>query len=306
MGDWQAELQKWYDEMVRRVKSGLARTYQRLNKASGGVPQILRHTFEGFGEARGSEAAAGMAYYALFSLFPLTLALVALGSFGLERQQAIEQTINLITQAIPVSQSLIVENVDQVLDLRGPLGLVGLVGTLWSASGFFTILAGNVNRAWPGATERSFLARRLVALGMIAMLFGLLIVSLFLTTALNVLSQLEIPLWDSGSIYDTVLSPSMSTLVPWLLTLLLFVALYRWVPNTKVPGPAAFWPALVVASVWQIGASVFSWYVGSGLASYQVVYGSLSTIIALMFWIYLSSWLILLGAQLSAAIAKHS
>lgn len=306
MGSWQEKLHNRFEEMASGVKGALAGIYERLNKVSGGLPQILRHTFQGFGEARGSEAAAGMAYYALFSLFPLTLSLVALGSFVLERQQAADQTIHLIRQAIPVSQSLIVENVQQVLDLRGPLGLVGLVGTLWSASGFFSILTGNVNRAWPGATERSFLGRRLVALAMIAMLFGLLIVSLLSTTALNVLSQLKIPLRDSGSLYDTALWPVLATLVPWLLTLLLFVALYRWVPNTEVPGPAAFWPALFVASVWQIGANVFSWYVSSGLASYQVVYGSLGTIVALMFWIYLSSWLILLGAQLSVAIARYS
>ncbi|MCL7451840.1 MAG: YihY/virulence factor BrkB family protein [Anaerolineae bacterium] len=304
-GSWERKLQNWYEQFAGRIKETLKGLYQWLNRVTGGVPRILGTTFGSFGEARGSEAAAGMAYYALFSLFPLTLALVAIGGFFLERQQAVQQTILLIRQAFPVSQSLIVENIQQVLELRGTVGLIGLVGTLWSASGFFTILTRNVNRAWPSATARGFWARRLIALTMIGILFGLLLVSLLSRTALNLLSQLQIPLGDSGSISDTPLWLVASTLVPWLLTLVLFTALYRWVPNTQVPGWAALWPAVVVSAVWQIGAGVFAWYVGSGLAPYRVVYGSLGTIIALIFWIYLSNWLIVFGAHLSAAIAQR-
>jgi membrane protein len=305
-GSWEKKLHNWYEGIASGVKGALRSIYQWLNRATGGVPRILGRTFESFSEARGSEAAAGLSYYALFSLFPLTLSLVAIGSFVLERQQAVQQTIRLITQAIPVSQSLIVDNVQQVLDLRGTLGLIGLIGTLWSATGFFTILTGNVNRAWPSATERGFWARRLVALAMIAVLFGLLVVSLLSTTALNVLSGLQVPLFDSATIYDTPLWPIISTSVPWLFSFVLFVALYRWVPNTRVPRRAALLPALIVSAVWQVGASIFSWYVSSGLAPYQVIYGSLGTIIALIFWIYLSSWLILFGAHLGAAIAWHA
>jgi membrane protein len=305
-GSREKKLQNRYEEIAGGVKSALRGFYQWLNRVTGGVPRILRKTFESFGEARGSEAAAGMAYYALFSLFPLTLSLVSIGSFVLERPQAVQQTISLIRQAFPVSQSLIVENIQQVLELRGPLGLVGLIGTLWSATGFFTILTRNVNRAWPGATQRGFWARRLIALAMIAILFVLLVVSLLSTTVLNVLAQLPIALWDGATVYDTPVWPVISTLVSWLLTLILFVGLYRWVPNTQVPGSAALWPAVVVSAVWQIGASIFAWYVSSGLAPYRVVYGSLGTIIALIFWIYLSSWLILIGAHLSAAIAGHA
>jgi len=282
-GSWERKLQSWYEQLASGVKRALRSFYQWLNGVTGGVPQILRKTFKSFGEARAPEAAAGLAYYALFSLFPLTLALVAIGSFVLERQQAVQETIHLITQAIPVSQSLIIDNIQQVLDLRGTLGIIGLIGMLWSASGFFTILTGNVNRAWPSATDRRFWARRLVALVMIAVLFVLLMVSLLSTTALNILSGLRVPLLDSVTVDNTPLWPIISTLVPWLFTLVLFGALYRWVPNTQVPRAAALWPAVIVSAVWQIGASIFSWYVSSGLAPYQVVYGSLGTIVALIF-----------------------
>ena len=81
--------------------------YRRANDLSGGSLDILRETFQRFNEARASEAAAGMAYYALFSLFPLLLALVAAGSFFLESERAYREVVDLVTQAIPVSRGLI-------------------------------------------------------------------------------------------------------------------------------------------------------------------------------------------------------
>jgi membrane protein len=268
--------------------------------------EIIRDSIERFGEARGSEAAAGMAYYTLFSLFPLLLALVAAGSFFLDRQSVYQQVVNLVSNAFPISQSLIEENLKQVLALRGAVGLTGLVVALWSASGAFTILTSNVNRAWTDAPPRGFLENRLVALGMVGSLAVLLAVSLLSSTILGLLSRLQVPLVNLKPLYGTALWTMLSELVPWFLIFFLFLALYLWVPNEEVPRPAAFWAALVVAAAWKIVASLFAWYVGSGLARYQLVYGSLGTVVAMLFWIYLSAWITIFGAHLSAAIAGHT
>ncbi len=288
------------------LKARAAEIYKTANRRSGGVLGIVKGSIESFGDARGSEAAAGMAYYTLFSLFPLLLALVAAGSYLLDRQQVFQQVVDLVSNAFPISQNLIEVNLRQVLQLRGAVGLIGLVVALWSASGAFTILTRNVNRAWAEAPPRGFLESRLVALGMVGSLAVLLILSLLASTALNVLSRLQVPLVDIQSLYSTPLWTTLSDLVPWLFIFLLFLALYRWVPNAEVSWAAAFWAALVVALAWEIIANLFAWYVSSGLARYRIVYGSLGTVVALLFWIYLSSWIIIFGAHLSAAVARHT
>jgi membrane protein len=93
--------------------------------------------------------------------------------------------------------------------------------------------------------------------------------------------------------------------VPWLLTFLLILALYRWVPNTRVRTFEAFWGALPAAVATQATTAGFTWYLSSGLASYQFVYGPLGAVVALMVWIYLNSLIILFGAHLSAAIGHR-
>jgi len=84
------------------------------------------------------------------------------------------------------------------------------------------------------------------------------------------------------------------------------VSLYRWIPNTEVKWSQAFWGALVATLGWEIATQTFTWYLTSGMARYQLVYGSLGTVVALMFWIYLSSLITFYGAHLSAAVTQHS
>jgi membrane protein len=287
--------------LIKRLKA----IYEAANRLSGGRLDIVRDALDSFARARGSEAAAGMAYYAIFSLFPLLLALVAGGSFVLDRQTVMDRVISLASRVFPVSLQLITQNLQQIIKLRGPVGLVGLVGAIWSGSGVFTVLSQNVNRAWTDAAPRNLLQDRLLALGMIGGIVLLLLLSLAATALSGILSQLQIPLGGGVSIYDTALWTVASFLIPWSFVFLLFVMVYRWLPNEEVPWSAALWGGLVAAMAWQIAVRAFAFYVSSGLARYQVVYGSLGTIVALMFWIYVASWITFFGAHLSAAINSY-
>jgi YihY family inner membrane protein len=276
--------------------------YTKANRWSGERLDIFKHTFESFTKVRGAQAAASMAYYAFFSLFPLLLVFVSIGGFFLESEQVYQQTLILVEEAIPVSQSLIEENLQRLLNARGAVGLIGLVGLIWSASGVFSGLAYNINLAWMEAQERSFLQKRFVALAMMGVLTVLLIATLILEAAVEILSRLKIPLLGNISIYTSSLWGLLSNLVPWFFILVLYLALYRWVPNRKVSWISALWGAIFSATAWEIVTSVFVWYLDSGLGRYEVIYGSLGAVAALMVLIYIISLITLFGAHLSAAI----
>jgi membrane protein len=285
---------------------GLDQLYTRLNRLSGGTIGVVKQAFQSFGNAGSAQAAASIAYYTVFSLFPLLLGLIAGGSTFLRNEQARQEVVDLVSRAIPVSQELIRQNVRQVLETRGSVGLIALVGLFWSASGAFGALARNVNAAWAHAEERGFVRQRLVAFAMIAAIVVLLILSIGSTTMLSLLPRIVIPLGEGVAVRDTTLWQWVGTVVPLLLNLALFLALYLWVPNTDVPWSAALWAGLIAAIAWEAAKRGFAWYLNSGLVRYELVYGSLGTVVALMFWIYLSSWIALFGAHLSAAIARRS
>lgn len=277
--------------------------YQNLDRRTGGVLNTLKMALERFSEVRASQAAAAMSYYALFSLFPLLLVLVSAGSYLLGGDP-VQRVLNLVTEAIPVSRSLIERNLQQVMDTRGTVGLIGLITLLWSASGVFGVLVTNINLAWPDAEERSFLKQRSLAIGIVAVLFFLLILSVVGSTVTNIFGEFQIPILGTVQFYDTFLWALISNILPWFFSFLLMLAIYRWLPNTDVNWSAALWGALFSASAWRIATSAFVWYLGSGFSRYELIYGSLGAVIALIFIIYIISLIILFGAHISSAVQR--
>lgn len=289
------------------LKESLESAYQRVDDMTGGRLEVLRDALDGFNEAKGSDVAAAMAYYTMFSLFPMLLALIATGSFFLEAEQVQQEVVRIVTQAVPISEELILTNVDQVLENRGTIGLVGLVGLLWSGTGVFTNLLSHVNVAWRRAEPRGMVERRLLGLGVgLLGIVGVVLMLLLLSTpALNVLTYLELENGWWVTLFEGALGTLIASGIPLLVTFVLFFALYRWAPNTDVRMNEAAWPALIVAGIFEAAKRVFAWYVSSDFVDYRVVYGSLGAVVALLLWIYLAATLLLMGAHVSAAIARN-
>lgn len=276
--------------------------YNQLNRASGKRLDIIKDTIESFITARATQAAASMAYYAFFSLFPLILVFISIGSFFLESEQIYSKIMEWLGDAFPVSQQLIYDTLQRVIAGRGPMGLLGLLGLIWAASGVFTTLTQNINLAHVNARKRNYFQARLQGLGMIVTLSMFFFLSLVLDATTKVLASWDIPLIPDISIYDTKLWAWISNYIPWIFTFALFIILYRWAPTVRAAWQAVFWAAAVAATGWKLATDLFGWYVVKGLAQYELVYGSLGTVVALLFLIYVIGLVVLFGAHLCAAI----
>jgi membrane protein len=290
---------------LQRLRKQVDSILGRTKAHSRGVTAVFARAVRGFGQAGAAEAAAAIAYYTMFSLFPLLLAAVAFWSTVLENPPARERVLDLVARLLPVSREIITDNLQRLRELRGAAGVLGLIGFVWSATSVFSNLARAINRAWPGAESRGFLRTRLVALAIAGILAGLLIISLVGATVLHFLRRYHVLLWEDPAVSQTLLGEALSHAVPWLLTFLMLLGLYQWVPNTRVRISEAFWGALPTAVATHVTTAGFTWYLSSGLAGFQFVYGPLGAVVALMVWIYLNSLIVLFGAHLSAAIGHR-
>ncbi len=252
-----------------------------------------------FTRSRATQAAASLAYYTFFSIFPLMLLLILVGSFFLDRQSVMQWVTQLVQSALPISQQFIVQNLQQVLKQRTAVGIFVLVSLLWSASNMFGNLAYQINLAWPEAKERNFVQTRLIGLDMI---FGLTVLIL-LSVVLDSLTK-----WLGGATAASgapaYMNPLavLSSLGSWIAIFVLFLAMYRWVPTVHVSWAASLWGAVAAAIGWKAASTAFSWYLGSPFAHYDLVYGSLGAIVAFLFLIYIIALVTLFGAHLAAAI----
>lgn len=266
---------------------------------------IIWRSLVHFSDARGTEAAASLAYYGLFALFPLTLFLIAILGYVMESEAAFQQTLQIMRILFPFSGDLITRNLAGAIETRGTTTVLGLLGLLWSALGYFNILAINVNRAWPSVKLRGIVHSRLISIAMVLALFILMLLSLVSTTLITLLPVLLTRL--SGRTADDFAGwQALLQLAPPLFTLLMFMALYRWVPNKTVRWKAVIIGALFTATAWELSKRLFAFYLSSGLARFQIVYGSLATLIALMVWTFFGNLIALLGAHLVSAIDQHA
>jgi membrane protein len=271
-------------------------------------------TWERFSEVKGDEAAAAISYYALFSLFPaLMLVIIPFATF-LKDPEIYSQILGFAERFFPGSEEFLRQSMNQLVQVKGTSlwgwgGFMGLAILLWSGTGVFAGISQNINQAWHSTRPRHFLTERIIAIMMIVCLSFFLGVSLLFTTFLKLYLawaqihtkiELLIPIHN----YTTSL---LLWLVPLAFTFTIFLFMYRFIPNTRVFWREAGWGALFSTVVGEFSKAGFVWwYFRIGLANFRNLYGGMSTFVGFMLWTYLYSLIILLGANLSAAIASET
>ena len=238
--------------------------------------------------------AAGIAYWTLFSLFPLALAGVSVVGFVYASPEAQARAVEAVIDLVPVSAEYIEELVQEVARARGALGAVAVIGLLLAGGAVFSAVRKGVNHAWHIGHPQYFVFERAIDL---LMLLGLALLALLMvvlsTDFLGFGTLASLPERVAGGLFGQAVVELVAFAV-WFGMLLL---LYRFVPNTAVQLSDVWVGALAGALLFQgvrIGFGAFI-AVSSG---YTLLYGSLSAVMAVLTWAYLSSLSIMWGAQL--------
>ena len=292
--------------MLNQIQLVFKHIYRFINPYTRGVLGLFVLTVRRYIHTGASGSAASLAYYAFFSFFPLLLVLISGASFALESDQVQKMIFEILSDTIPVSAEFITTTIEQVLRQRGTVGLLGLIGLMWSASGGFSVLVQRINTAWPGYEARGYIRRRVLGVGLILVILGLFVVWFLSQIFLDTLPRFFNIRGIGAGLFGTPLWGLVSSLIPLFFTFLLLLALYRWVPNHQVKWSVASWGALVAAVGWELVTNLFGWYLTSGFGDYALVYGSLGAMVAFMFWIYLMSQIVLFGAYFSATVGHFS
>ncbi|MEJ2447752.1 MAG: YihY/virulence factor BrkB family protein [Anaerolineales bacterium] len=276
---------------------------ERVKQIAKKVFLVMQAAFQSFQKAGVARGAAGMAYYTLFSFFPLLIVLVTVVSYFVNGAEASSRVTQLVISVIPVSEGFVARNIGRILDLRNSVGFVGLLAFIWSASNAFSMMVHNINNAWPENERRSFFQKRLFGLAMVIAIIVILFVLMLSSTMLNALVKYKDTVAGLDLLFTSWLWHFGAKALYWGVPFLFFYSLYRIIPMGRVPIKAAGFSALVITLLWRAASSAFQWYLASGLARYEVIFGSLSAIVVVLLWIYYSSLIIFLGAHICAAAA---
>ena len=245
---------------------------------------------------------AGIAFFALLSLFPTMAALVMVWSLFADPVQ-LADLLGLLGEVMPAEahailsrqlSGLITAGTDET---RGWAAIFSLMFAAWSAVSAIATLIRGVNSVY-GIHHRPGLVRRILsAVGLTLVLFGPAIVAIVAVVVAPVaLSVLPIERW-------TLVGAKIARMVLSVAAIVLALGLiYRYAPNRRGDRPGWLTPGTILAAVlWLAVSSAFSAYLAR-FSVYNEVYGSLGAMVALLMWLYLSAYVVLLGGALNAAI----
>jgi membrane protein len=248
-----------------------------------------------WGELRAGEGAVLIAWQLLFSLFPLVVGMLSIVGLVLrnpERQAAIATSIS---NQFPEQAGDLLGFITETRELGGIFGIISVLGLLWSGSNLFGIMATVFDRFY-GAQDRTFVAGKIVAFVMMAVYAVLVSVSVASTSVTGFLvgvSEGVLPIQVPGFAY----------LIGWLVSLasaiLMFLVLYRVVPNARIRFWHVWKGAVVAGLLFVVLTQMFPLYLhflGGGFAAYK----ALGVFLLLMTWFYFLGMILCLGALLNA------
>ncbi len=247
--------------------------------------------------------AASISYYVLLSLFPLTLALVSLLGFiahSPEMQAKVVEGIGNFLAVSPESQDFLTNNIESVVNTRAVTGIIGIVGLVIGGNAVFTAVRKSLNTAWGIRRPRPFFTERLIEFGMMTGAALFLLLSLAVGSALGILRNLEITAFGTNAAFFW---NAMSIMASVIITFTVFLFLYKFVPNTTVRWRDIWLGALLAAIGVEVTKGVFLWYT-TNYGHYNLIYGSIGSIIGLLVWVYFSAVIFLFCAKLTAVHSR--
>lgn len=245
----------------------------------------------------GPQWAGALAHYAFFSLFPLIILSVAVGSAFVERSEATATIVGFIETYLPIGaqrQRYVFDTVSGVIDARGSAGAIALITLAWATTRSLSLMIRIVNRAWR-LEATAWWRLPLKGLTFLVLVIALVPIGIIVPALLQKLSAwLFIETWLTSSWADW--GSSVATAAIAFTGLSLF---YKFAPRRRVPFSRVWPAALCSAALLDVAGRVFSVYL-KHFVPLNAVYGTFGGIMALLLWIYLSGSIFIFGACLCA------
>lgn len=249
---------------------------------------------------------AGVAFYAFLALFPALIALVSLYGFFADPATVVSQ-INSALSTAPEAVRTLITDALAGRGARTQLGFTAIVAillALWSASGGVNNLMKAINVAYDEEEKRGFLKQRGLALALTGGAIVFLVVVLGLVTVVPPVLE---SIFGDSPVVRALLSIAQYLLVAVVVATALAI-LYRVAPDRDAPKMK--WTsvgALVATVLWLLASIGFSVYVSRfGESSYLKTYGAVASIIIVLFWLWITSYAILLGAEINAEAEQQT
>jgi YihY family inner membrane protein len=277
-------------DATKRIHSMRFKQFKKILKNSSFIWEALKK----FNRDNGFFLSSGIAFNILVNLIPFIVVLLALaGAYIYNAHEVLNHIRAYFRDVIPALDPKIMKNLMDVIQNRQIMGILGFVGLLWFSTCVFGSLRIALNIVFMVEKSGGILRGIGIDLLMIYLAGILLLVSMMLSSVVILLQgyQGQIPVAIGPTIQWI-----LKYLLPFFLTVGMFFLIYKIIPNKEVHFISALQAAIFTGLLWELAKHLFTWYVVH-LARYSIFYGSLSTLIVLVLWVYYSSTILVVGGE---------
>jgi len=269
----------------------------------GSLGQTVKRTMTEFSEDNLTDWAASLTYYAVLSIFPALVAMIALVGLVSNPHTITRELTKLVSSVGPASTAQTfkepIASLAQGSSATGVLLIIGIASALWTASGYVGAFMRASNTIYEVEEGRSFIKLRplqiLVTL-VLVLLLALVLVAVVLTGPIARAVGSSVGLGTTAvTVWDIAKWPVLLIVVTFMIAVLYYAS-----PNARLRGLKSIVPgSLLAVGVWLLASAGFAFYVAH-FGSYNKTYGALGAIIVLLVWLWITNIAILLGAELNA------
>jgi membrane protein len=244
--------------------------------------------------------ASSIAFYFLFSVFPLILIFISLSGIFIDRLDIQTTILGFVEERIPIIYSFTESNIEKIIENRASIGIIGFIFLAIIATYVFDSIQFSLNRVYRTKSQRRYWKQKIFGFLIITLTFTIIFLSFLLSTALFYLTNTVIGFFDLNESLSTFLLRYISIFLGLLLNFAIFGIVYFFGTNRKTHFKHHIYKgALIAAFLWEISKHIFIFFINR-FANFEMAYGSIGSIIGFLLWIYISSYIFLIGAEVNS------
>jgi membrane protein len=247
--------------------------------------------------------AGGLAFSIFICIIPFVLILFWLLGILLDSASVQIQINTLIDTVIPYEtysdyiKEILTKRIAEVIQYKNVAGIFGLVGLMITASGFSSSIRTILNTVFGRRIDINFFLGKLRDFALIIVTVLVFLVSTVLLPLIDLLRKFSEYIVELKFLESSIFHQFFTTAFSFIIVTAVFAVLYRYVPVVKIRKRAVFFGAVWAGVLWEGAKHVFGYYLYH-FATYGKVYGAYALVIVVAFWIYYSSMVFIMGAEM--------
>jgi membrane protein len=292
-------------EIGKPQRKGARSTPEDLYLGLATAWDIFTDAFKNFQRNGDVNLAASIAFYAILSSIPLIILTILAASavFGYNPRIQVE-VIRAVQEFHPYFTGEFLIQLGAVEDKGRLLGWVGIISLVWTASLIFNSVQAALGIIFRSRERRGFFASKLLAIAMIPLGWTVGVINVGITYASTMMANKTVAANFGSLVRGLLASAVFRYALPYLLMVAFFTFVYRVMSTGKVSVRNALMGSALFSALMEITKHLYAWYMSRG-TNYNIIYGSLETVVIVVIWVFYVSVILLFCAELISSYQKR-